>query len=361
MERPRPSLYFALLMRRSTRATLSAVLMGTSRRPWTRESGFWVMRTDWPKSGAARSNNSASRFTRRLTRDRRAVFHSAALDPFRTAPRAVRRPARRSRRRARTAAPSPRAAPRRPRGCNAPAAAPPSTAARSRRRRGTRSPGTHPTSARTARHRRPEPCRRVWPPWEGRAVRSADSFREDLLQIKPLLPRRHRLPQIPDLPHALANVVDAEVLDANPLLDLLPRHWRRHAGERRRADGVDRRQRASPGVLVVIDEDAGVGALHLAVLGGDDVAVARLQLEGDRLRERPHLFLQRAAHDGNVDVHPLRSGRLRVRLHAELAEDVAHVQGHAADHVERRAGAGVEIEVEKVGAVGVVAARVPRV
>ena len=96
-----------------------------------------------------------------------------------------------------------------------------------------------------------------------------------------------------------------------------------------RPDRIDRRERAAPGVLVVVDQHAAARTLGDAVLGRDERRVAARQLLRQRLGKRPHLLLQRAAHDRHVDVQPLRSGRLHERRHLQrverLADDAAPV------------------------------------
>ena len=84
---------------------------------------------------------------------------------------------------------------------------------------------------------------------------------------------------------------------------------------------------------------------------------------GERLRERlgeaPDLLLQRTAHDRHVDVDALGAGRLDERRHAERLERLAHDQRGLEHLVEADAGPGIEIEVQVVGPIDVVAARVP--
>src|SRR4051794_26310238 len=46
------------------------------------------------------------------------------------------------------------------------------------------------------------------------------AFNEQLPQIKPRLPRHHRLPKVPDLAHPFEHVVNAEVVNPDPVLDL---------------------------------------------------------------------------------------------------------------------------------------------
>ena len=63
---------------------------------------------------------------------------------------------------------------------------------------------------------------------------------------------------------ALANVVDAEVLDVRARLDLVPRQRHRHGGLRLRADRIDARQRLAPGVLSIVHQHAAAGPDRLA-------------------------------------------------------------------------------------------------
>ena len=80
----------------------------------------------------------------------------------------------------------------------------------------------------------------------------------------------------------------------------------------------------------------------------------------ERLRERPHLLLQRPAHDRDVDVDALGAGRLDERRHAERLERVTHDERAARSTCANfTPGPGIEIEMQVVGAIDVVAARVP--
>ena len=163
-------------------------------------------------------------------------------------------------------------------------------------------------------------------------------------------PREHRRPEIAELLEARGDVVDPEVFDLDVALDLLPRHRRRDGRARVRADRVDRRERAAPGVLVVVDEHAPHGRVRLRVDRGKQPRVATRDLGRQALGERPHLVLRRSAHDRDVHVDAARAGRLRVARHPERVERLADNQRGLADLRERRPRRGVEIEVQVVGA-----------
>src|SRR5207248_6178710 len=77
IERPRASVYLALLMRSSTRTTFSAVLIGTSSLPWTRVSGFCVILTLW--AWAAGINQKPE--TRNQKKNAREGFTCASTSP----------------------------------------------------------------------------------------------------------------------------------------------------------------------------------------------------------------------------------------------------------------------------------------
>src|SRR6266446_7383088 len=167
-------------------------------------------------------------------------------------------------------------------------------------------------------------------------------------------------PQVAETRDALAHVVDPEVLDGHPARDLVPRHGRRHTGPRMRAHGVDRRQRAAPRVLVVVEQDArGRTARHL-VLGRHEARVSAGELQRDRLGRHPHVLLRRPPHDRHVDVQALRARRLDVVRHPEAAQRLVDDE-RGLQHLCERRGAGIEVEVEIVGPIDVVAARVPLV
>ena len=74
-----------------------------------------------------------------------------------------------------------------------------------------------------------------------------------------------RLPQVADLRDPRRDVAHGEVLDLHAALDLLPGDRRRHGGLRTRPHRIDRRQRAAPRVLVVVDQHAAVRPLGDAV------------------------------------------------------------------------------------------------
>ena len=163
----------------------------------------------------------------------------------------------------------------------------------------------------------------------------------------------------PSCLHARGHVVDAEVRDLHTILDLLPRHRRRHGGFRCGSRRVHRRERSAPRILVVVHEHASARSLRNAVLGRDQLGRARLHHARELLGERPDLLLQRAAHDRHVDVNPARSRGLRERRHAERFERLAHEQRGVAHAREAGAHHGIEIEVQVVRTIHVVAARIP--
>ena len=131
-----------------------------------------------------------------------------------------------------------------------------------------------------------------------------------------------------------------------------------------RADGVDRGQRPAPCVLVVVDQDPARGPFGDDVLGGDEPRMERLQALGEALCEAPHVLLRRPPLDGDVDVDATGAGRLGEGRHAERLEAVSHDErglSHARERHLRRSLHRVEVEVDVVGAVHVVAPRVPLV
>ena len=85
------------------------------------------------------------------------------------------------------------------------------------------------------------------------------------------------------------------------------------------------------------------------------------QLVGERLGKRPDFLLHRAVHDRDVYVQPFRSRGLDQRRHLQRVEGFAHDQRRFEHPIEAGAGAGIEIEMQVVGPVDIVAARVPLV
>ena len=83
-----------------------------------------------------------------------------------------------------------------------------------------------------------------------------------LLEIDASPRLEQRLPQISDLREALADVVKTEIFDADALFHLTPRHRCRHRRPRPRPHGVDRSQRASPRILVVVHEHPALRTLR---------------------------------------------------------------------------------------------------
>src|SRR5258705_5607718 len=265
----------------------------------------------------------------------------------------------RSRRRARTVSPSPRAGPPPSRGSSARAARRPSTGARSRRRRETRGSETRPTWARTAIRRRRGPCRPTSPPSADRGASAGGS--QVFLERNSASRLEQRLPEIAQGFDPAGDVVDPEVLDLDALLNFIRRHGRGHRGFGSRPYRVDRRERASPRVLVVVDEHVLRRALRHAVFRRDQLRRVRCKTQGEVLRERPDFLLQRSAPNRNIDVDSLRARRFRVGGHTEAFETASHEQRGFPDLRERGSGRRIEIEMQIVGAIVVVAPRVPGV
>src|SRR5439155_9400461 len=166
--------------------------------------------------------------------------------------------------------------------------------------------------------------------------------------------RKQWRPQVAAPRDAGGNVVDAKILDRDAAPYLVPGDRRRHRRLRRRAYRVDRRQRATPGVLVVVDQHAPGGTLGDLIDGRHQVGVARGEVDREALRQLPHLVLRRAADDRDVDVQAARAGGLHVRREAEGAETLVDEERALTDVRERRAGAGIEIEMHVVGTIDVV-------
>src|SRR5207302_7929293 len=103
------------------------------------------------------------------------------------------------------------------------------------------------------------------------------------------------------------------------------------------------------------------GAPGDAILRGDEPGMARLHLPRELLREGPYLLLGRTAADRNVNVDALGPRRLREVGHAEAVQGLVHPSRGLPDSFEGRAGDRIEVEVEIVGPVHVVASRVPLV
>jgi hypothetical protein len=190
---------------------------------------------------------------------------------------------------------------------------------------------------------------------------AATGARQQRPQIEPAALGAHRRPQITDPRKPFAHIVEPEMIEFDSALHFFPRYRRRHGRQRPRAHRIDRRQRLSPGILVVVDENPPSGAFGDPIFGGDDLGKEPLERLRQGFGERPDFFLQRAAHDRDVHVHAGRSRRLDHRRHAQTKQRVAHPQRRFAHHRERRSFDGIEVEVQIVGPVRVVAARVPLV
>ena len=80
---------------------------------------------------------------------------------------------------------------------------------------------------------------------------------------------------------------------------------------------------------------------------------------GERFGKRPHLFLQGPADDRHINVNAARAACLRIASDVPFLQRIAHDQRGFQNMLELGAGRGVEIEVEVIRPVDVVAARVP--
>src|SRR5688572_7823039 len=182
---------------------------------------------------------------------------------------------------------------------------------------------------------------------------------QETREIEPAAAREEGRPQVAELRDACRHVLDPEIVDDRAVFELFPRERRRDCGERLRPRGVRRGERSTPGVLVVVDEYAAYGSLRDAVFGGDQRGAQLRHVLRELLREAPDLFLRRAANDADVDVDAFRAGGLRERLHAEAFERGAHEKRSLAHRLERRAWNRVEVEVQVIRTIDVVATRVP--
>ena len=123
-------------------------------------------------------------------------------------------------------------------------------------------------------------------------------------------------------------------------------------------DGIDGGQGAAPGVLVVIDEHASFGALGDPVLRGDELGMEPFHALGKLLGEGPDLLLGGAAHDGDVKVYAAGAGGFGKIGNVELIECLMNKQGRFAYLAEGGLD-GIEIEVQIIRPLNVVAAGVP--
>src|SRR5262249_20782288 len=114
---------------------------------------------------------------------------------------------------------------------------------------------------------------------------------------------QHRLPQIAEYADALRYIVQTEVFDLHTALHFFPADRSGHGRPRRGPDRVNRSQRPTPGVLVIVDQHMRPGPLGYTILSGDGVGVPSFHRRGQSLNEFPALFLLRAANDWNVNVN----------------------------------------------------------
>ena len=110
-----------------------------------------------------------------------------------------------------------------------------------------------------------------------------------------------------------------------PCLHFFPGNRRGNRRVRLRPDGIDRGQRASPRVLVIVDQNPFGRAFRNAVFGGDEISGCRVGPDlCQALGERPDLFLQGPAHDGHIDVYAARTGGFRIAGDLQLAQRIAN-------------------------------------
>ena len=134
---------------------------------------------------------------------------------------------------------------------------------------------------------------------------------------------------------------------------------RRHRCAWLGAHGIDARQRLPPRVLLVVNDDASLGSRGDPIADGHELRVSRGQLGRQRLRKGMDDVLKRAAFQRDVHVEPTRACGLHIRLHAERRQRIAHDQPALACLFECRALTWVEIEMQIVRPVYIVAAGVP--
>ncbi len=181
------------------------------------------------------------------------------------------------------------------------------------------------------------------------------------VQIHAVSLQQERAEEIAHIFQPIEHVIEAKVFYLDSLLHFFPSDGRRYRGAWLRPDGINRREGSAPSVLVVIDQNVARGPPGDLVFGGDDFGMGAFQFLRERLREGPDLFLERAALDGNVDVYASRSSRLRKTRNLQFGERVTYEEGDFEDLFEIRLRSGIEIEVEKIGAICIVAAGVPGV
>src|SRR6266446_3847192 len=123
-------------------------------------------------------------------------------------------------------------------------------------------------------------------------------------KFEPASLRKQRLPKIPQLPNSLRHIVYPEVLDAEALLQLGPLHRGRNSGFRLRPDGIDRGQRSTPGVLVIVNQYPALWPFGNRVDRRHQFRSLGSQGMGKLLRKTPDLFLRRPSLNGNVNMNP---------------------------------------------------------
>src|SRR6202040_1306490 len=114
-------------------------------------------------------------------------------------------------------------------------------------------------------------------------------------------------------------------------------------------------------VLVVINEHVVVRAPRDTVLRCDQFWMASRKFDGKRLGKRPDFLLRGATNNWNVDVNPSRAGRLGVTRNVNFSQRFSDDESRFTYESEGSAGCGIEIEMQIVGPIDIIAARVPRI
>src|SRR5262249_10454123 len=99
----------------------------------------------------------------------------------------------------------------------------------------------------------------------------------------------------------------------------------------------------------------------LAIFGGQDPGILGRDLPRECFRKHPHVVLQRTACDRNVNMQSARTRGLNVTRHLQLVEASADQEGSLDDPAERRRSHRIEIEMQEVGPMDIIAPGIPRI
>ena len=111
--------------------------------------------------------------------------------------------------------------------------------------------------------------------------------------------------------------------------------------------------------MIVVDQNVIFGAVRDAVFGGNEFRIAVQQLMRERFGKCPNLLLQWAAFDRHVHVNPARARGFRITRNLQGVQSIAHDQRCFENALELGAFDRIEIELQKIGTVNIVTARVP--